>query len=105
MEPKTTGKSMASKIPARKQAEVVHRADSSEKPPLKTVICRWFVTVSVCLLIWAILSPLFHETFYRTAARTGDFKIWLFWFVCFASPLLLVSISSTRKAIVNYRER
>lgn len=91
--------------PGRKQTVVVHRADNREKPPLNTVIFRWFVTVGVCLSIWTVLSPLFYEGFYGAAARTGDFTGWLFWFVCFAFPLLLVSISSTRKVMVKTRDQ
>lgn len=105
MEPKTMGKLMGSKTPDREQAIVVNHGENNEKLPLKTVIYRWLVTVGVCLTIWSVLSPLFNEQFYGDAARTGDFKGWLFWFVCFASPLLLAAVSSTRKAMVKTRDQ
>ena len=106
MEPKT-GKPMVSKIPVRKKTVVVHRGGTKEQSSFDSVIVRWLVTMSVCLVIWAVLSPLFYEQFYLMAGRkgTGHFTDWLFSVACFLVPLLLVSISSTRKVIVKTRDQ
>ena len=107
MEPKTTGKRIVSRMSDPKQRVVVHRTGNKEEPPPSIVIPRCIAAVSVCLIIWAILSPLFYEQFYETAGRngTGNFKDWVFSVAWFAFPLLLVCVSATRKVIVETRKQ
>lgn len=100
-----TDELMVSKTFLRKQTIQVTRGEPKEKSPLSVAVRQWVGVVSICLCVWAVLSPLFYEQFYHTAAGTGDFMNWLFWLACFLGCLLLFSVSATRQVIVETRKQ
>ncbi len=99
------GELRVSKIPSRNPTTPVHRETQKMGTALSAAVRQWVGVVSICLCLWACMSPLFYEQFYRTAAGKGNFINWLFWLACILGFLLLFSVSATRQVIVETRKQ
>ena len=86
-------------VPDRKKLNRIYRAGHREEPGLSDAVFRWFVTLFVCVIVWAVVSPIFYEN-----VVMGNGACVLGIGVCIIVPLLLVSVRSTSNVIQQVKE-
>jgi hypothetical protein len=91
-------------VPDTKKARHIYRGGGPQQPSLVSLALRWIVTITVCLSIWGVLSPLIYEYFFMDLHRGGDGWGIIQFALCVIAPLLLISVSSTRRVVLKAKD-
>src|SRR5579871_4336550 len=89
-------------VPDRKQPIRNRRSfpNSEQRSELDKAIIAWIVTVFVCLMVWAVVSPIFYET---VVMGNGAWVLGIG--ACILVPIIVASVSSTGKVVRKAREQ
>jgi hypothetical protein len=92
-------------VPDRIKLRRVDRGGHREKPGTANDVGCWVGMAGACLVVWAVLSPLFYEQFFIDLRDGHDGWGVIALALCFIVPMLLVGVHATRKVVQKTREQ
>ncbi len=90
--------------PDRKKLRRMDCGEPKERSGETNDVGCWVGMAVACLMIWAVLSPLFYESFFSDLRNGHDGWGVIAWALCFIVPMLLVGVRATRKVVQKTRE-